>query len=221
MVYAIIVAAGSGIRMQNSIPKQFLELAGKPILYYAIEKMQFVFPDIKIIVVLSAAHEAYAEKLKEYFNNTIQIASGGSSRFESVKNGLALLPNDGIVLIHDAVRPFVSDRLLHRCYENAFQFGNAIPCIDVQDSIRRIDDDGESEIIPRSELKAIQTPQTFNLAKLQMAYQQAFDEGFTDDASVYEAHGNIIHLVEGEVANFKITTPLDLMVAEKLVESRK
>ena len=212
----IIVAGGIGTRMNADIPKQFLELSGKPIVIRTIEKFYAFDNSIKIILVLPTQHILLWNKLieKHNFNIPIQLANGGETRFDSVKNGLELIKN-GIVAIHDAVRPLVSSDTIKRAYETAFLKGNAIPTILINDSLRILDNSGNKPL-DRTQVRIIQTPQCFDVALIKKAYLQAYDISFTDDASVLEKLGEKINLVEGNPENIKITHPIDMLIAEAL-----
>ncbi|MFZ4401333.1 MAG: 2-C-methyl-D-erythritol 4-phosphate cytidylyltransferase [Bacteroidales bacterium] len=214
----IIVAGGNGQRMNSEIPKQFLEVSGKPILIHTIEKFYLYDDRIQIILVLPSKHISIWEKLVEKynFNIKVKIAFGGETRFQSVKNGLDLVEK-GIVAIHDAVRPLVSLDTIERAFETALLKGNAIPAISVNDSLRIIDNSG-SKILNRNLIKLIQTPQCFEVRTLKKAYAQEFDENFTDDASVLEKSGKKINLIEGNKENIKITFAADLLIAKALLK---
>lgn len=217
--YAIIVGGGSGKRMQNAVPKQFLLLKNLPIIMHTICAFHYSAYKPEIIVVLSADLHQYWEELciKYNFHIPHQVIRGGEQRFHSVRNGLMAIKGDGIVAIHDAVRPLLSDQLIDACFEKAVIHGNAICCIPPSDSVRKIKDGG-SKIVERSTLVLIQTPQTFQIEQLRVAYQQSYKEKFTDDASVVERAGFTINLVEGERHNFKITYPEDLELANLLIK---
>ncbi|MBR5053571.1 MAG: 2-C-methyl-D-erythritol 4-phosphate cytidylyltransferase [Bacteroidaceae bacterium] len=212
--YAIIVAGGKGLRMGGDIPKQFLPIDGKPILMHTIEAFRHAFDDIEIVLVLPSDQHDYWQKLcKDYdFLSPKRIAKGGETRFHSVKNGLTLLPNDeeAVVGVHDGVRPFVSKETILRCYEAAAQGKAVVPVVPVVETVRQILPDGKSVTRPRGEYRLVQTPQTFPLSLLKEAYQQPYSEAFTDDASVVEAFGKEVVMVEGNRENIKITTPSDL-----------
>ena len=212
--YAIIVAGGKGLRMGGDIPKQFLPIEGKPILMHTIEAFRKALDEVEIVLVLPADQHDYWQKLCEdnNFRSPELIAKGGETRFHSVKNGLALLPNDeeAVVGVHDGVRPFVSKETILRCYEAAAEGKAVVPVVPVVETVRQILPDGKSITRPRDEYRLVQTPQTFPLALLKEAYQQPFSEAFTDDASVVEAFGKEITMVEGNRENIKITTPSDL-----------
>lgn len=218
--YAIIVAAGSGARMKTALPKQFLELAGKPILVHTIEKFHRYNPQMELLLVLNEEYIQFWEDLKRTINFTIPhtIVAGGNERFYSVKNALELIKDDtGIIGIHDAVRPLVSLKTLEAAYNTARERSAAIPVIAIHDSIREVDSKGNNHAVDRQSLRVIQTPQCFELETLRNAYNQNYHPSFTDDASVVEASGVKIHLVEGNRANIKITTPEDLRMAESLL----
>ena len=219
MNYVLIVAGGVGKRMNSQVPKQFLMLDDKPILYYTVHKFLQALPDYKIILVLPADTFSTNCFLAEYFpeqENIIAI-SGGETRFHSVQNGLNVIEGDGLVLIHDGVRPFVSDDVLKRCIQTASSNGNAIPCVALNDSLRCID--GEHSIaLDRTNYRSVQTPQTFRIAEIKQAYEQTYQVSFTDEAAVYEAIGGKINIVEGNDENIKITTPQDLVLAEYFIK---
>jgi 2-C-methyl-D-erythritol 4-phosphate cytidylyltransferase len=220
--FAVIVAGGSGLRMGTSLPKQFLDLRGKPVLWYSLTAFLEAFNDIEIILVLSPEyHETGLNLIRSTSDpGRIWITSGGETRFHSVRNGLRHIHQHSIVFIHDGVRCLPSRELIHRCYYEALDKGNAIPAISAVDSIR-IETIGGSEIIDRKKVKIIQTPQTFYSDIVKAAYEQEYEESFTDEASVVERLGVKIHLVEGEASNIKITRPIDLLIAEKILEERQ
>lgn len=213
----IIVAGGIGTRMNSDIPKQFLEISGKPIVMHTIEKFYSFDRSITIILVLPEQHILLWHKLveKHNFNIPLQLANGGETRFDSVKNGLKIIKN-GIVAIHDAVRPFVSLETIKRAYETAISKGNAIPTIGINDSLRILDNYGNKPL-DRNLIRIIQTPQCFEVTLIKKAYDQTFDSSFTDDASVLEKIGEEINLIEGNQENIKITHPTDLMIANTLL----
>ncbi len=201
--------------MGTAIPKQFLPLKGKPVVYYAIKAFLDALPGIKIILVLPEEHISYAQFIVQALNNEtdLTIVAGGATRFHSVQNGLKIVAPDEIVFIHDGVRPFVNKELIDRCYQKAMQEGNAIPAVPVTDSVRQWD--GSRYVsVDRSLLRSVQTPQTFRSSLIKEAYQQNYNELFTDEATVAEAWGMNIHLVEGLKENIKITSPEDLDFAE-------
>ena len=219
--YAVIVAGGKGLRMGGDVPKQFLPIGGKPVLMHTIEAFRRALDDVEIVLVLPAEQHDYWQKLcKDYkFHSPELIAKGGETRFHSVKNGLALLPNDieAVVGVHDGVRPFVSKETIRRCFAAAAEGKAVVPVVAVVETVRQILPDGKSVTRPRDEYRLVQTPQTFLLALLKEAYQQPFSDAFTDDASVVEALGKDIVMIEGNRENIKITTPSDLRIAESQI----
>ena len=220
--YAIIVAGGSGKRFGSEMPKQFLPLDGKPVLMRTIEK--FDQAGATIVVVLPVEHQEMWMAMCKDDNFAVShtIADGGKTRFESVKNGIAAIENlaDGnLVAVHDGVRPLASVELINRCYDTAQETGSAIPVVNPSDSIRQVMDDGTSQQLLRSSLRAVQTPQTFKAELLRGAYDVEESPLFTDDASVIEAIGHKVALVEGEIANIKITTPIDMVIATELLKN--
>jgi 2-C-methyl-D-erythritol 4-phosphate cytidylyltransferase len=222
--YAIIVAGGVGKRMGSGLPKQFLMLKNKPVLYYTIKTFLEAYDDLNIILVLP---EEFADLGREiidaYFDyGRIQITSGGETRFHSVQNGLRLLQGDGIVFVHDAVRCLVTTELIHRCYEHALQIGSAVPVVRAKDSVRLLNEElNDNEILDRTKVVLVQTPQTFHSRILRPAFEIDYKERFTDEATVVEAFGLKISLVEGEEDNLKITRPVDLLIAEKILETQQ
>ena len=243
--YVIIVAGGKGLRMGGDIPKQFLPIGGRPVLMRTIERFRESLPDVRIILVLPEAQQQYWHELcKQYaFDVDYLLANGGETRFHSVQHGLALIPGDaeGVVGVHDGVRPFPSIDVIRCCYETARTKKAVIPVIPVVETVRHLEDEG-SRTVPRSDYRLVQTPQTFDIQLLKAAYKRAqsqaclnsaereqarlkvkaanrqpYNDGFTDDASVVEAYGHPITLVEGNRENIKITTPYDLKIAEVLI----
>lgn len=218
MDYVIIVAGGKGLRMGSDIPKQFLPLNEEPVLMHTIRRFHQYSDALGIILVLPKAQHGYWTGLcdKHNFNITHSIAEGGETRFHSVKNGLALIPDDeeGIVGVHDGVRPFPAIDVIGRCYDTAIIKKAVVPVVPVLDTIRHIYNDGGSETVPRSEYCLVQTPQTFNIKLLKEAYRQTYTDIFTDDASVVEHMGQHITLIDGNRENIKITTPSDMKIAE-------
>ena len=220
MDYVIIVAGGKGLRMGSDIPKQFLPIGGKPVLMRTLERFREYSPTLKIILVLPKAQQDYWKQLCEeyHFNVEYQLADGGETRFHSVQHGLALIPDEteGVVGVHDGVRPFPSIEVIRNCYETAREKKAVIPVIPVVETVRHLK--GEtSETVPRNDYRLVQTPQTFDIQLLKAANRQPYNDGFTDDASVVEAFGFDITLVEGNRENIKITTPYDLKIAEVLI----
>ncbi len=216
--YIIIVAGGSGSRMGSATPKQFLELLGLPILMYTLKQFQQSIADGEIILALPEKEQSTWQSLceKYHFDVPHQIVNGGESRFQSVQNALQKVKEKSIVAIHDGVRPLVSKTVINNCIQSAKKFGAAIPTLPMQDSIRKISDNG-SQIADRSQFVLVQTPQCFQSEVILKAYQQEYQNSFTDDASVVEQLGHNIYLVEGNKENIKITTPEDLKMAEVLV----
>ena len=220
MDYIIIVAGGKGLRMGSDIPKQFLPIGGKPVLMRTLERFRQYSPTLQIILVLPKAQQDYWQKLcKEYaFDIDYQLADGGETRFHSVQNGLAKIPDNaqGVVGVHDGVRPFPSIDVIRNCYETAREKKAVIPVIPVVETVRHLKGD-TSVTVPRNDYRLVQTPQTFDIQLLKEANRQPYNDGFTDDASVVEAFGFDITLVEGNRENIKITTPYDLKIAEVLI----
>ena len=218
-IYALIVAGGKGTRMGTELPKQFLPLHHKEIILHTILAFVNAQPNIKIIVVHPASHREHLLTLLETAGLAaqVQLVIGGDTRFDSVKNGLQTIPDtNGIVLIHDGVRPLVSAQLIHACIAQAETKGSAIPAVGLVDSIRRIQGDTHTRE-DRATLVAVQTPQTFQIALIKKAFEQNYQDAFTDDASVVEAMQLPIHLIAGERYNIKITTPEDVIIAEALL----
>ena len=203
--------------MGGDIPKQFLPVCGKPVLMRTLEAFHVYDASIHLILVLPVSQQAYWTQLcEEYqFNLAHEIADGGETRFHSVKNGLALIKEDGLVGVHDGVRPFVSQEVIARCYDEALSLKAVIPVVGVVETVRHLTEEG-SETVPRDQYKLVQTPQVFDVALLRRAYEQTYTDMFTDDASVVEALGEKVYLVEGNRENIKLTTPFDLKLAELL-----
>jgi 2-C-methyl-D-erythritol 4-phosphate cytidylyltransferase len=216
--YAIIVAGGTGSRMGSSLPKQFMLLKDKPVLYYSIKTFLDAYDDLEIILVLPAAFTNIGEEIIDaYFDKEkIKIAIGGDTRFQSVKNGLKLVEGESIIFVHDAVRCLASVNLIHRCYELAMQTGAAVPVIPSKDSVRILNDDGNG-VIDRNKVMLVQTPQTFHSKILLPAFDIDYKDKFTDEATVVEAYGLRVSLAEGEETNIKITRPVDLVIAENIL----
>ena len=221
MRYALLVAGGKGLRMGGDVPKQFLPIGGRPVLMRTIDVFLQAYPDMQLVLVLPVSQHGYWQQLcRDYhFEVPVQLADGGETRFHSVCNGLAVLPGDaeGIVGVHDGVRPFVSVDTIRRCYEAAEVSGAVVPFIPVVETVRRLKEDGSSETVARDEYRLVQTPQTFRLGILRDAYRQGYRPFFTDDASVVEAMGHPIALVEGNRENIKLTTPADIRFVEGLL----
>ena len=242
MDYVIIVAGGKGLRMGSDVPKQFLPIGGKPVLMRTIERFREYSADMQIILVLPEAQQNYWKELcKEYHfplpattpipqqkgagGGSYLLANGGQTRFHSVQNGLALIPDDaeGVVGVHDGVRPFPSIEVIRNSFETAREKKAVIPVIPVVETVRKLDltkcqtlCEVESVTVPRDEYRLVQTPQTFDIQLLKASNRQPYNDGFTDDASVVESYGHAITLVEGNRENIKITTPYDIVVAEAL-----
>ena len=221
MDYAIIVAGGKGLRMGSDIPKQFLPIGGKPVLMRTLERFRECDAALQIILVLPEAQQAYWHQLCEEYHFDVEytLANGGQTRFHSVQNGLAKVPDDaiGVVGVHDGVRPFPSVEVIRNCYDTARTAKAVIPVIPVVETVRQIFCNGLTRTVPRDEYRLVQTPQTFDIQLLKAANRQPYNDGFTDDASVVESYGHAITLVEGNRENIKITTPYDLKIAEVLV----
>ncbi len=215
---AVIVAGGTGTRMNNTVPKQFLLLNGKPVLYYTIKTFLQSYEDMQVILVLPDEHVAAGQEIIDAFfdYNRIKITIGGRTRFHSVKNGLKLIAEESIVFVHDAVRCLLTADLITRCYNAALEYGSAIPVIDSKDSIRMITGD-DNVALERTTIKLVQTPQTFHSKILLPAFNIDYKDKFTDEATVVEAFGLKVHLVNGEENNIKITRPLDMLLAESLL----
>ena len=216
--YIIIVAGGSGSRMGSVTPKQFLELVGLPILMHTLKKFQQSIDDGEIIVALPEKEQSTWQALckKHHFDVPHQIVNGGKSRFHSVQNALRKVNEKSIVAIHDGVRPLVSKTVINNCIQFAKKNGAAIPILPIHDSIRKISEN-RSEIADRNQFVLVQTPQCFQSDIILKAYQQTYQNSFTDDASVVEQLGHNIYLVDGNKENIKITTPEDLKMAEVLI----
>jgi 2-C-methyl-D-erythritol 4-phosphate cytidylyltransferase len=218
--YAIIVAGGSGMRMGVEVPKQFIEILGKPIIIHTLTVFINAYPDIEIIVVMNSKWHHLWEKVLRQFpvRNFLITTDGGPTRFHSVKNGLNKISDDqSVVAIHDAVRPLVQEDVIHAAFKEAEVFGNAIPVVPVYESIR-MKDGPFNEPVDRNKLLIVQTPQCFQTALIKDAYRQNFDEKFTDDALVLENTGERIRLVAGNIENIKITKPSDIRIAESFMK---
>lgn len=225
MDYVIIVAGGKGLRMGSDTPKQFLPIGGKPVLMRTLERFREYSADLQIILVLPEAQQDYWHQLCEeyHFDVKYTLANGGQTRFHSVQNGLAKVPDDaeGVVGVHDGVRPFPAIEVIRNCYETAREKRAVIPVIPVVETVRHLTKcqtlcEVKSVTVPRDEYRLVQTPQTFDIQLLKAANRQPYNDGFTDDASVVESYGHDITLVEGNRENIKITTPYDIVVAEAL-----
>jgi len=224
--YVIIVAGGKGLRMGTDIPKQFLPIGGKPVLMRTLERFREYAADLQIILVLPKAQQDYWRELCQQYNFDVEytLANGGETRFHSVQNGLALVPDDaeGVVGVHDGVRPFPSVEVIRNCYETARTAKAVIPVIPIVETVRHLVSESNvqrSITVPRGDYRLVQTPQTFDIQLLKAANRQPYNDGFTDDASVVEAYGYDITLVEGNRENIKITTPFDMTIAEALLNN--
>ena len=219
--YVLIVAGGKGSRMLSEIPKQFLKLDGKPLLMRTISRFTS-FSDIEVLLVLPKNQTAlWNELCTQHSFDSPQVIEGGNTRFHSVKNGLNTIPEtEGLVAIHDGVRPFISKSLIIKNFSEAKKHGSALTVVELKDSIRQMIG-ANSFSLNRADFRLVQTPQTFSLREIKKAYEVKYKSTFTDDASVFEANGNEIHLVDGDYNNIKVTTPEDLVIAESLMKSFK
>ena len=221
MDYVIIVAGGKGLRMGSETPKQFLPVGGQPVLMHTIARFHAYDADLHIIVVLPHEQQDYWHALcrKQAFDIPHTVVDGGRTRFESSKHGLAAIPDseEGVVAIHDGVRPFVSIETIGRCFSAARETGAVIPVLPVTDTLRLVGNDGSGHNVLRSDYRIVQTPQTFSIATAKKAFDCDDSPAFTDDASVIEAAGGTVAMVDGNRENIKITTPFDLTVAEALL----
>jgi 2-C-methyl-D-erythritol 4-phosphate cytidylyltransferase len=216
--FALIVAGGSGSRMKGDIPKQFIELNGRPILMHTIDVFRNFDSKFEIILVLPKDQNEYWKELCKMhdFKTDFKLAFGGETRFDSVKNGLDLISEEGIVFIHDGVRPLVSQDTIQNCFNAAVESGNALPVVPVTESLRFANENG-NKAVDRAKYFLVQTPQTFKIDLIKKAYLQNYSHSFTDDASVLEKLGETIHLVEGNRENIKITYPDDLIIANSFL----
>lgn len=219
--YAIIVAGGTGKRMGESLPKQFLKLGGTPILIHTLQAFQAADPEIELILTLPQEEIQFWDELNIWHQNYLEhkVVPGGETRFHSVKNALEHV-GEGLVAVHDGVRPFVSAKTINHSFEQAKVNKAVVTAVLMKDSVRQLDEKGNSKNIDRSSLRLVQTPQTFDLDLLKSAYNTDYKSSFTDDASVVEAYGHKITLIDGEYQNIKITTPEDLIVAEALLKAK-
>ncbi len=220
MDYAIIVAGGKGTRMGASIPKQFLPVNGLPVLMQTIKRFKECGDGLEIILVLpKEQHEYWYELCKKHrFTSAYTVADGGETRFHSVRSGLAMIPDnaEGVVGVHDGVRPFPSVEVIRNCYETARTAKAVVPVIPIVETLIHLDGQGGSETVPRDCYRLVQTPQTFDIQLLKRAYTQPYQDSFTDDASVVDSIGQEITLIDGNRENIKITTPFDLRMARIL-----
>jgi 2-C-methyl-D-erythritol 4-phosphate cytidylyltransferase len=216
----IIVAGGTGKRMGEKTPKQFLILRGKPILLYSLEIFKQFDPEIRIILVLPEIYiDNWKELCKEYkCDIKHEIVIGGDARFFSVKNALQQIEAKGLVAIHDGVRPLVALQTIKNTFETAQSFGTGVPFVEINESVRELTENG-NKIIDRKKLRLIQTPQVFHSKEIKKAYELSYQSSFTDDASVYEMNGEPIYLAEGNWENIKITRPVDLIFAESILNA--
>ena len=219
--YAVIVAGGTGKRMGNIVPKQFLLLKNKPVIWYTLDAFFRAYSDIKIVLVLPHQHIEKGKAIAEDFFETrqIKIVAGGDTRFHSVQFGLKEIKEKAVVFVHDAVRCLVSVPLIQRCYKQALEKGSAVPAVAATDSIRILNGTHHT-IADREQVRIIQTPQTFLSEIILPAFIQDYNEAFTDEATVVEAFGTKVFLTEGEYENIKITRPVDMMIAERILEER-
>lgn len=211
---AVIVAGGAGTRMGSNLPKQFLLIDNKPVLYYTINTFLKAYADMQVILVVPETYTDMAQEIIDaYFDKErVRITIGGVTRFDSVKNGLKLIENEAIIFVHDAVRCLISEELIQHCFDCALTTGSAVPAVPVNDSIRLLTESG-SEVMDRNNVVMIQTPQTFHSKILLPAFEIDYKEKFTDEATVVEAYGIKVTLIEGERTNLKITHPNDLFMA--------
>lgn len=217
MDYVIIVAGGKGLRMGGDVPKQFQLLGNQPVLMHTLQRFADDCKDLQIILVLPQEQIEYWSDLGEKYHFGVEhwIVAGGETRFHSVQSGLAQIPDDaeGVVAVHDGVRPLVSREVIEKCFEEARRKKAVVPVVPVVESLRHVSDGA----VPRADYRLVQTPQTFDIQLLKQAYRQPFSKDFTDDASVVEAFGHPISMVEGNRENIKLTTPFDLKIAEAII----
>ncbi|MFA9392613.1 MAG: 2-C-methyl-D-erythritol 4-phosphate cytidylyltransferase [Prolixibacteraceae bacterium] len=218
-LHALIVAGGTGNRMNSDIPKQFMLLNNKPVLMQTILQFIKFDPNINIILVLPIVQIEIWQRLckDHHFEIKHHLVAGGQVRFQSVKNGLDAISENGIVFIHDGVRPLVSQATIQRCLDTACEKGNAVPVLPLIESLRQIENEN-NKMVDRSQFVTIQTPQVFSVKEIKAAYKLGFDPAFTDDTSVLERTGASIHLVDGNRENIKITHPIDFLIAEALMK---
>ncbi len=216
--FVLIVAGGTGTRMKSTTAKQFLSVKGLPLMWWTLRRFKEAAPDAHLSVVLNPnLFEEFKELEGKYGDSGADaIIPGGKERFHSVLHGLTTLPDEGVVAIHDAVRPFPTVEMIQSCFDDAAMHGSAVPVTPLKNSIRRVSEDGSSEALNRSEYLAVQTPQCFDLALIKPAFAVDYTAEFTDDASVFEAAGHKVHLSEGDPMNMKITTKEDLIIARAL-----
>lgn len=219
---AIITAGGSGTRMGSPIPKQFLLLNQKPLLWYTISAFLEAYQDISILLVLPKDYLSAGQELINEMGITQQasLVVGGSTRFHSVQNGILQIENPAVVFVHDGVRCLLTPNLIKRCFEQTIEKGSAIPAVTCTDSVRIVNNNDHSAI-NRDQVKIVQTPQTFLSSILVPAFNQSYQDSFTDEATVVEASGESVHLIEGEYSNLKVTRPTDLLLASAILDERK
>lgn len=217
--YAVIVAGGSGLRMNSHIPKQFLLIKNKPLLFYAIDVFLKAYDDMEIILVLPEEHISKGQEIIDawFDSSRISICPGGRTRFHSVQNGLSLINEESIIFVHDGVRCLVTKDLIEGCYNQATKSGSAIPVVTSKDSIRLLTEEGHLAL-DRNKVMLVQTPQTFHSKILLNAFKIDYKDKFTDEATVVEAFGIKVNLIEGEENNIKITTPGDMFIAEQIIK---
>ena len=218
----LIVAGGRGTRMGGPQPKQFLELAGRPVLMHTLEAFDRWDASARLIVVLPEDQIETWKRLCEahVFGRIHRVVAGGETRFHSVRNGLDDVASDGLIAVHDGVRPLVAPSIIAACFAAAADGGAAVPVVPVVESVREVDADGGSRPVDRARLRVVQTPQVFRADVLRAAYRLPYDPRFTDDASVVEASGMAVRLVPGNRENIKLTTPMDLLLAEQLMRRK-
>ena len=218
----LIVAGGRGTRMGGPQPKQFLELAGRPVLMHTLEAFDRWDASARLIVVLPEDQIDTWKRLCEahVFGRIHRVVAGGETRFHSVQNGLGAVASDGLIAVHDGVRPLVAPSVIAACFAAAADGGAAVPVVPVVESVREVDADGGSRPVDRTRLRVVQTPQVFRADVLRAAYCLPYDPRFTDDASVVEASGVAVRLVPGNRENIKLTTPMDLLLAEQLMRRK-
>ena len=221
LTYTLIVAGGSGSRMKSDLPKQFMPVAGRPVLMRTLEAFRSYSQEIQIKLVLPESQfDFWAKLCGDYaFELNYQLVAGGETRFHSVKNGLENIKAEGgLVAVHDGVRPFVSSQIIENSFQKAAEAGTAVTCVALKDSARRVLPDGTNQAVSRADYRLVQTPQTFRLDWMRQAFDTEVQPHFTDCASVLEAAGYPIHLIEGAYENIKITTPEDLLWAEAFLK---
>ena len=216
----VVVAGGSGRRMGGDIPKQYIDLGGKPLIVHTLDKFYGYDPGMKVVLVLAGSHRKFWDVISITYERgeDIVVAEGGETRYDSVNNGLGYIGDGMVVGIHDAVRPLVSQDTIERCYSAAEKSGSGIPVIEMDESVRMVAGPGRSENLERSRLRRVQTPQVFRSEQIKEAYNQDCDPAFTDDASVYESLFGQVTLVEGNRENIKITNPTDLKLASLILQ---